>query len=949
MFHKFLSVFLRLHREIILTSVICATATLSPNLLSATYAAIPQFGQGRTSGTTDRTTGNRTLIQDDKTIDEEKGFVTMADNEKTSCRDMNQTEAREAATAHRNQIQELRVITRRERMEALRNSADVAMQENAVGLKIVLRSTAQLDGYPDAKAAFIRAAAVWESRIKTPVTVVIDVDYGPTRFGQVYPSGVLGSTGTPSYRVGYDTIRAKLLASAISTQETALYNALPSATVPSDIGSISSVVVTSSLMRAFGLLAANADPATETNAPSIGFNSNFSFDFDPSDGITAGKIDFDAVAVHEMGHALGFISNVGLYELSPSSSPSLSVWDLFRFRPGTTASTFTSAQRILSSGGEQRFFANAPELGTSTGRPDGSGGDGRQASHWKADELTGTYIGIMDPTLSAGQRKTITDSDLQVLEVLGWSISAAAPVSCSFSLASSGNTVGVAGASGSLAVTAAATSCSWSATSNATWIKIVSGATGTGSGTVSYTVAANDGAARTGTLTIAGQTFTVSQDGCSFTLSFSTNTFSAGANIGSATVTANGGACLWTAASQANWITISSGASGTGNGAVNFSLAANTTTASRTGNLLIAGRTFTVTQAGATPPPSPCANAIVSFTGTNFGASGGVLSPDIAVTSNAACAWTAVSNVSWLTLSGTVNGSGNGTVKLSAAPNPSNAPRTGTVTVAGKTFSVTQNASNYVLSAASRFVTPAGLSDSITVTPVVTSSATRRAISNASWITVTAGDNAIGSGKVNYTVASNPSTSPRNGTITIDGQTFTVAQAGTTNNCGFVLSHTSADLNASGGTGNALGVLASQNTCSWSVSSNATWISITGFTTTAGSRAFLYTVAANPNTTSRVGTIAIAGQTFTVYQAGTGDTSCAYYHGFSISGSGGYDIVNTNGTCSWNSFSNVSWATLTPRSGTGTGIVTISTQVNTTGISRIGFVSVAGNILPIIQ
>ena len=43
------------------------------------------------------------------------------------------------------------------------------------------------------------------------------------------------------------------------------------------------------------------------------------------------------------------------------------------------------------------------------------------------------------------------------------------------------------------------------------WIALVSGANGNGAGAVTFSVAANTGTARTGTLTIAGQTFTVTQ------------------------------------------------------------------------------------------------------------------------------------------------------------------------------------------------------------------------------------------------------------------------------------------------------------------------------------------------------------------------------------------------------------------------------------------------------
>jgi len=40
------------------------------------------------------------------------------------------------------------------------------------------------------------------------------------------------------------------------------------------------------------------------------FNSEFNFDYDSSDGITAGYYDFETVALHEIGHVLGFVSVV---------------------------------------------------------------------------------------------------------------------------------------------------------------------------------------------------------------------------------------------------------------------------------------------------------------------------------------------------------------------------------------------------------------------------------------------------------------------------------------------------------------------------------------------------------------------------------------------------------------------------------------------------------------
>ena len=147
--------------------------------------------------------------------------------------------------------------------------------------------------------------------------------------------------------------------------------------------------------------------------------------------------------------------------------------------------------------------------------------------------------------------------------------------------------------------------CAWTAASNASWITVTGGASGTGNGTASFSVAANTATTnRSGTLTIAGTTFNVTQSGaCAYSISPTSQAFTAAGGTGSSTVTAGAG-CAWTAASNAAWITVTSGASGTGTGRRPFSVAANTATTNRSGTLTIAGTTFNVTQSGA------CAYAI---------------------------------------------------------------------------------------------------------------------------------------------------------------------------------------------------------------------------------------------------------------------------------------------------------------------------------------------------
>ncbi len=83
---------------------------------------------------------------------------------------------------------------------------------------------------------------------------------------------------------------------------------------------------------------------------------------------------------------------------------------------------------------------------------------------------------------------------------------------CSYSLSASSATAPVAGGTQSVNVITAS-GCGWTAVSNAGFLSVSSGASGTGNGTVSYQVTANSGASRSGMLTIAGQTFTVMQSG----------------------------------------------------------------------------------------------------------------------------------------------------------------------------------------------------------------------------------------------------------------------------------------------------------------------------------------------------------------------------------------------------------------------------------------------------
>lgn len=171
---------------------------------------------------------------------------------------------------------------------------------------------------------------------------------------------------------------------------------------------------------------------------------------------------------------------------------------------------------------------------------------------------------------------------------------------------------------------------------------------------------------------------------CSYSISPTTASYGSSGGTGSVTVSTATG-CSWTATSNVSWITISSGSSGSGNGSVSYSVAANASTSSRSGTLTIAGQTITISQTGTTA----CTYSILPSS-ASFTATGGTGS--VAVTAGTGCSWTAVSNVSWVTISSGSSGNGNGSVSYSVVANAGASSRNGTLTIAGQTFNVSQQA-----------------------------------------------------------------------------------------------------------------------------------------------------------------------------------------------------------------------------------------------------------------
>ena len=229
---------------------------------------------------------------------------------------------------------------------------------------------------------------------------------------------------------------------------------------------------------------------------------------------------------------------------------------------------------------------------------------------------------------------------------------------CNFQLTPGSVSLPAAGGSGSFSVSAV-DGCAWQAVASGfTGVAITGSASGIGSGTVAYTVAANTfGLPRTASITVGGRTFVINQAAadCTFTLAPGTIAVPSGGGQGSFTVTTS---CSWVPSSNVPWLTIVSASASSGNGTVTFRAAPNTTSDSRAGAIAAGTSTVLVTQAGVSCDYAVAPAAVDAISAGATGA--------ITVTAADGCSWTAVANAAWIGVS-PASGSGAGRVSYTVS------------------------------------------------------------------------------------------------------------------------------------------------------------------------------------------------------------------------------------------------------------------------------------------
>ncbi len=559
------------------------------------------------------------------------------------------------------------------------------------------------------------------------------------------------------------------------------------------------------------------------------------------------------------------------------------------------------------------------------------------------------------------------------------------PAPCVFALDRLERSVGANGGRHDVSVSAQS-GCTWTAVSHAPWMSVVAGATGQGAGTVGILVQENDGPGRrTGTLTIAGQTYTVEQGEatvpvpvppvdptCAFTVDPISAPFGPDGGTGQVMVTASPGTCVWSAVSAVPWIRLEGGTNETGSAPLRFVVAPNPTGSARAGTLIVAGVVVTVTQGAAgAPPPAPCTFTLAPVT-TSFTADGGA--SEVAVTaSGPACSWTAQPAVDWITVQGPASGTGSGRLRFVVAANTAAVARTGALAVAGFSVTISQAAAAApppppppppppgpectftVAPASARFAAAGGAAE--VVVTASASTCTWTATSGAPWITVTGPAGGTGAGRLAYGVAAHTAASERSGTLTVAGSTVTVAQDGAPAPpppCTFSIAPTTAAYSAAGGNGEIV-VTASASTCEWTAASGAGWIGIQGPAGGTGSGRLAYSIASHTATSERSGILTVAGSPVTISQAAAPPPPCAYTVTpleltVALLGAVNLEVrIDTASTCAWTAASQANWITINgTASGTGSGSIRVSVAASLlTG--RTGTLLVAGQTVTVTQ
>ncbi len=314
----------------------------------------------------------------------------------------------------------------------------------------------------------------------------------------------------------------------------------------------------------------------------------------------------------------------------------------------------------------------------------------------------GTGSGSVNYLVAANPGATARDTAITVAGHAA-AIHQLAPVACTCVLTPSTQSLPRTGGTAIFGVQAAA-QCGWTAQADVEWVRIVApaGGHGLGSDQVQATIDANGAlGSRTGSVTVADQHASVSQDGvgsCAYSVSPVERSYCwGGATADPITVSTDAG-CPWTSTADSPWITVLSGLTGLGAGTVSYGVSDFTSDATRRGAILVrwpaptAGQNVWITQGG-------CRYAVAP-TSVTVAASGGRVQVQVFAgstnyvcdgpTQQSTCPWSASASASWVHVVTAGHQAGDGLLVLDVNPNNTGADRSSTVLVAGQSLTVVE-------------------------------------------------------------------------------------------------------------------------------------------------------------------------------------------------------------------------------------------------------------------
>ena len=428
----------------------------------------------------------------------------------------------------------------------------------------------------------------------------------------------------------------------------------------------------------------------------------------------------------------------------------------------------------------------------------------------------------------------------------------------------------------------------WSVTPNASWISVVDAGNGKGGDTVSLAVGENPSyKARTGTVTIGTETFTITQEGrtaLEFSVSPTTSTASVDGANGLVAVTATPD-LPWTAASDANWVTlVSKFASGAGNGNVVYTVSPQSTLYERTATVTVTPEAASGLKAKTHKVTQPAATSSLSLNSYEFAAAGEAVAIEVTVAN--VVEWKVEGLPSWITMSEAADRVGPGTVTLSAEANDAVTARSATVKIANKTFSVSQKARGVEVEYDTKLFGTDGGDGSLSIHPDGNVSWT--AVASDSWIVIWQNDSGTGDAELQYIVAPYTGTgASRTGTITVGDKTVYITQRA----YDLSISPTADWVTGNNGAGE-IGVSASLGDV-WEAIATEPWVTIiSNYDSGTGSGVVRFTYTENTTGKTRTAKIVVAGEVYTLTQAARTMVSIGATagRGGSVSGAGSYDL-----------------------------------------------------------